>query len=71
MRNGVPVAADQAAPCGSASRSTQRPMSVMRRLSSASGMNSTGGTMPRRGWCQRTRASNPVIRPSVTRTVGW
>ena len=67
----LPVAADHAAPWATASRSTQRPMSVMTPDSSASGMNSTGGTRPRSGWFQRTSASKPVVRPSVTRTVGW
>ena len=31
----------------------------MRPVSSASGMKSTGATMPRSGWCQRSSASKP------------
>ncbi len=38
---------------------------------SARGTNSTGGTDPSRGWCQRTRASTTSQRPAVSSTVGW
>ena len=41
-----------------ASLSTNRPMSMMRPLSSAIGMNSSGPTSPRVGWFQRRSASN-------------
>ena len=71
MRSGTPVAAVHSAPWRSASPSTQRPMPVIAPVSSASGMNSTGGTSPRSGWFHRTSASKPVVRPSVSRTVGW
>ena len=40
-------------------RRTQPPSGTIRPVSSASGMNSIGGTMPRVGWRQRTRASAP------------
>ena len=71
MRRGAPVCAHQAAPCRRASRSTQRPIPEIAPVSSASGMNSTGGMSPRSGWFQRTSASKPVVRRSVSRTMGW
>ena len=40
---------------------------MIRPVSSATGMNSTGETSPRSGCSQRTRASNPAIRPVVER----
>jgi hypothetical protein len=71
MRSGIPVSAVHAAPWRSASCSTHVPIPTMSPVSSASGMNSTGGMSPRVAWSQRTRASNPVVRRSVRRTVGW
>jgi len=71
IRSGVPVCFDQAAPWRRASRSTQRPIPVIAPVSSASGMNSNGGMSPRSGWFQRTSASNPIVRLSVSRTIGW
>ncbi len=53
------------------SRSTQRPIGMIRPVSSAIGMNSTGPTMPRSGWFQRSSASTPEIDPSERRTTGW
>lgn len=47
------------------------PMPLMRPLSSATGMNSSGGTRPLSGCCQRTRASTPFISPVVSDTMGW
>ena len=41
---------------------TSRPSGTMSPVSSASGMNSIGGTSPRSGWRQRTSASKPTIR---------
>ncbi len=38
---------------------------------SARGMNSSGGTKPRTGWCQRTSASTPIGAPSAVATLGW
>ena len=38
------------------------PISPMRPISSAIGMNSAGGTLPRTGWRQRNSASNVVTR---------
>jgi hypothetical protein len=34
-------------------------------------MKSNGGTKPRTGWFQRTRASTDVMRPLVASTSGW
>ena len=39
---------------------TQSPIGTMRPVSSATGMKSSGGIMPRSGWCQRMSASKPV-----------
>jgi hypothetical protein len=52
-------------------RSTQSPSGLMSPVSSASGMNSTGGTMPRVGWRQRTSASMPMILPLLRHACGW
>ncbi len=52
-------------PCGRPPSSTQRPIGTMRPVSSASGMKSSGGTMPRTGWIQRIRASTPEMLPLV------
>ena len=38
---------------------------------SAIGMNSSGMTRPRRGWCQRISASTPTTSPPATATLGW
>src|SRR5438045_1569287 len=40
-------------------------------VSSASGMNSAGETLPRFWWCQRASASNPTILPDCNATMGW
>ena len=53
------------------SRSTQRPIGTIRPISSANGMNWSGGTRPRSGWRQRSSASTPDDRPSARRTTGW
>ena len=49
--------------CAHAVRSTQRPIGTMSPVSSASGMNWSGATMPRSGWFQRSSASTPTMRP--------
>ena len=54
------------AACSHARSSTQRPSGMMKPVSSASGMKRSGGTRPRVGWFQRTRASKPSNRPSRT-----
>ena len=54
-----------------ASCSTQRPIATIRPVSSASGMKSSGGTMPRSGWIQRISASTPEIRPDSSSITGW
>ena len=51
--------------------STQRPSGMMSPLSSASGMNSSGGIRPRSGCCQRTSASRPEMRSVSRVTSGW
>ena len=43
----------------------------MRRVSSATGMNSAGETMPRTGWRHRASASNPVSAEERTLPIGW
>jgi len=42
-------------------RSTQAPSGTIRPLSSASGTNSAGATIPRVGCCQRNSASSPLM----------
>ena len=51
--------------------STHRPICRIRPDSSAMGMNSSGGTRPRSGCCQRTRASTPTVWPVSMATTGW
>jgi hypothetical protein len=34
-------------------------------------MNSSGGTMPRVGWRQRTSASTLAMRPEASSICGW
>ncbi len=43
----------------------------MKPVSSAMGMNCSGGSSPRVGWLQRTRASNPCSCRSERETMGW
>ena len=50
---------------------TQSPSSLIKPVSSASGMNSAGETMPRSGWRQRSSASTPTTRPVRNDTCGW
>ena len=52
-------------------RSTCRVSGRIRPVCSASGMNSSGGTMPCSGWCQRTSASAPTTAPVGGSTFGW
>jgi len=40
-------------------------------VSSATGMNSIGPTIPRRGWCHRSRASTPATWPVPRFMIGW
>ena len=51
--------AGQAARLRQAVRSTHSPSATISPVSSATRMNSPGGTRPRSGWCQRTSASTP------------
>ena len=57
--------------CRQASFSTQVPMASMTPVSSAIGMNLSGGIRPRSGWRQRIRASTPRTRFFVAQTCGW
>ena len=50
---------------------THRPSGMIRPVSSASGMNASGGTRPRVGCCQRTSASKPTISVLSSVTIGW
>ena len=52
----------QRAPAGRPSRAPSGRSATIRPVSSASGMNDSGGTSPRVGCCQRTSASKPTIR---------
>ena len=54
-----------------ASSSTQCPSGTTRPVSSASGMNSLGGTSPRSRCSQRTSASTPRILLLESSTIGW
>src|SRR5207237_1390948 len=45
-------------------------MSMMRPVSSASGMNWFGSTTPRVGWCQRSSASAATTAPDALSTIG-
>ena len=40
-------------------------------VSSAVGMKSPGGIVPRTGWSQTMRASHPEIWPETRETMGW
>ena len=44
---------------------THSPSATIRPISSATGINSTGDTMPRSGWCQRSSASQQRTSPCV------
>jgi hypothetical protein len=57
--------------CAHASFSTQRPIGTISPVSSASGMNCIGDTMPKSGCIQRSSASTPVICPVSVSTFGW
>ena len=54
-------------PAGTPRTGRPRPSSRIAPLSSASGMNSSGGTMPRVGWRHRARASAPYGAPVASR----
>ena len=44
---------------------------MMRPVSSATGMNCAGETMPWPGWFQRSKASVPMMRPLFNSSCGW
>ena len=47
------------------------PIGTLKPVSSASGMNWSGGIIPLCGWRQRSSASAPMILPVVMSTFGW
>ena len=49
---------------------THSPSATISPISSATGMNSTGETMPRSGWCQRIRASQLCTSSASRFTTG-
>jgi hypothetical protein len=57
--------------CAQAVRSTNSPSGLISPVSSASGMNSTGETMPRVACFQRTSASMPIICWFSNAACGW
>ncbi len=57
--------------CAHARRSTHRPIGTIKPVSSASGMNSTGGTTPKIGLSQRSSASAPAILPVRRSSFTW
>jgi hypothetical protein len=54
-----------------ASLSAHSPIGTISPVSSAIGMNSTGPTRPRSGWCQRISASNAEKRLVARSNSGW
>ncbi|OLT09512.1 hypothetical protein BJF78_30640 [Pseudonocardia sp. CNS-139] len=63
--------ARQPAACRHASSSTQRPSGTISPVSSATGMNRSGPSRSPSGRTQRTSASTPTSRWSISRTSGW
>ena len=59
ISTGVP-ASRQATHCRTAVSRTNRVSGLISPVCSASGMNSSGGTLPHSGWLQRSSASTPV-----------
>jgi hypothetical protein len=60
----------QATPWATVARSSHRVIGTITPFSSATGMNSAGGTSPRCGWFQRSSASHPVTSPVGRYTTG-
>jgi hypothetical protein len=50
---------------------TQSPSASISPISSATGMNTDGGTLPISGCCQRISASTPTTAPFEAEYVGW
>ena len=69
-RGAKPVA-DHRVHCVIAAPITHEVSGVIRSPISASRTNSSGGTMPCRGWGQRTSASMPDTVPEAKCTLGW
>ncbi|KMO35631.1 hypothetical protein VQ03_21510 [Methylobacterium tarhaniae] len=67
MRSGL----SQEAASRQLSRRTHSPIPKMLPVSSEIGMNRSGGTVPRSGWCQRKSASNPTTVPLSIAICGW
>jgi len=57
--------------CWQAVRKTHSPIGIIKPVSSASGMKSTGDTDPSSGLCQRNNASTPLICPLGKSSCGW
>ena len=50
---------------------THAPTATIKPVSSATPMKSLGLSRPRDGWAHRTSASTPVMRSSISDTIGW
>ena len=61
----------QATFCAQAVCSTQLPIGTIRPVSSATGMNLAGATVPRSGCRQRSSASTPVISFVLRSSFAW
>src|SRR5690606_42139696 len=57
--------------CEMADSMTQSPIIMENGCCSILGRNSPGGTKPRMGSCQRSKASNPSTSPVTMLTLGW
>ena len=69
LKGGSP-SESQVANCRQAVFRTKSPIGRISPVSSAIGMNMSGGTRPRRGCCQRISASTPTTRPVVMSICG-
>ena len=65
------TASGHSAAAASEWRRTHRPRGTIRRVSSATGMKSSGLMVPRSGWCQRTSASQLLMASVCRSTTGW
>ena len=61
----------QALACAITASTTQSPIGSIRPLSSAAGMKSPGGIIPRSGSFQRSSASTATASPLATSQTGW
>ena len=70
-RSGRTPSRRQRAVCRHASRKTNSPSGRINPVASATGMNRSGGTSPRRAEFQRRSASTPTMFPVARSTSGW